>query len=124
MVNQAIEIVVSDETPALNLCGMPAPSLTRRTGFVIFSACGGRAWFKETHLNASPHDGDTGAESGIGEGHPGTLADSRADTTANEYMQELPESVQPMVGTVFALLTSATAAPTRGAGLGRYNRRS
>jgi len=34
------------------------------------------------------------------------LRHSRADTTANEYMQELPESVQQMVGTVFALLTS------------------
>jgi len=30
---------------------------------------------------------------------------SRADTTANEYMQELPESVQQMVGTAYALLT-------------------
>jgi hypothetical protein len=30
---------------------------------------------------------------------------SRADTTANEYMQELPESVPQMVGTVFAMLT-------------------
>jgi integrase len=36
------------------------------------------------------------------------LRHSRADTTANEYMQELPESVQQMVGTVFALLTSGT----------------
>ena len=34
------------------------------------------------------------------------LRHSRADTTANEYMQELPESVQQMVGTVFAFLTS------------------
>ncbi len=33
------------------------------------------------------------------------LRHSRADTTANEYMQELPESVQQMVGTVYALLT-------------------
>jgi integrase len=36
------------------------------------------------------------------------LRHSRADTTANEYMQELPESVQQMVGTVFELLTAAT----------------
>jgi len=35
------------------------------------------------------------------------LRHSRADTTANEYMQELPESVQQMVGTVYAMLTSA-----------------
>jgi integrase len=34
------------------------------------------------------------------------LPHSRADTTANEYMQELPESVQEMVGTVYAMLTS------------------
>jgi integrase len=36
------------------------------------------------------------------------LRHSRADTTANEYMQELPESVQQMVGTVYELLTAAT----------------
>ena len=36
------------------------------------------------------------------------LRHSRADTTANEYMRELPESVQQMVGTVYELLTSAT----------------
>ena len=36
------------------------------------------------------------------------LRHARADTTANEYMQELPESVQQMVGTVYAMLTSAT----------------
>jgi integrase len=35
------------------------------------------------------------------------LRHSRADTTANEYMQELPESVQQMVGTVYAMLTKA-----------------
>ena len=37
------------------------------------------------------------------------LRHSRADTTANEYMQELPESVQQMVGTVYAMLTSTAA---------------
>ena len=37
------------------------------------------------------------------------LRHSRADTTANEYMQELPESVQQMVGTVYKMLTAATA---------------
>jgi hypothetical protein len=30
---------------------------------------------------------------------------SRADITANEYMQELPENVQQMVETVLAMLT-------------------
>lgn len=35
------------------------------------------------------------------------LRHSRADTTANEYMQELPESVQQMVGSVYEMLTSA-----------------
>lgn len=35
------------------------------------------------------------------------LRHSRADTTANEYMQELPESVQQMVGTVYAMLTTS-----------------
>lgn len=37
------------------------------------------------------------------------LRHSRADTTANEYMQELPETVQQMVGTVYAMLTSSAA---------------
>jgi integrase len=32
------------------------------------------------------------------------LRHSRPDTTANEYMQELPESVQKMVGSVYAML--------------------
>jgi hypothetical protein len=31
----------------------------------------------------------------------------RADTTANEYMQELPESVQEMVGSVYLMLANA-----------------
>ena len=34
---------------------------------------------------------------------------SRADMTANEHMQEWPESVQQMVGTVYAMLTAPTA---------------
>jgi integrase len=33
------------------------------------------------------------------------LRHSRPDTTANEYMQELPDSVQDMVGSVYAMLT-------------------
>ena len=32
------------------------------------------------------------------------LRHSRPDTTAHEYMQELPESVQEMVGSVYAML--------------------
>jgi integrase len=39
------------------------------------------------------------------------LRHSRADTTANEYMQELPESVQQMVGTVYAMLTATKTPP-------------
>ena len=39
------------------------------------------------------------------------LRHSRADTTANEYMQELPESVQQMVGTVYAMLTGNSTTP-------------
>ncbi len=35
------------------------------------------------------------------------LRHSRADTTANEYMQELPESVQQMVGSVYQMLITA-----------------
>jgi hypothetical protein len=37
------------------------------------------------------------------------LRHSRADTTANEYMQELPESVQQMVGTVYEMLMAGKA---------------
>jgi integrase len=33
------------------------------------------------------------------------LRHSRPDTTAHEYMQELPESVQAMVGSVYLMLT-------------------
>jgi integrase len=32
------------------------------------------------------------------------LRHAKADTTANEYMQELPESVQQMVGSVYLML--------------------
>ena len=51
------------------------------------------------------HDCYTGAEPWFSEGYQSHLRHSRADTTANEYMQELPESVQQMVGTVYAMLT-------------------
>lgn len=37
------------------------------------------------------------------------LRHSRANTTANEYMQELPESVQEMVGSVYKMLTAGAA---------------
>lgn len=40
------------------------------------------------------------------------LRHSRADNTANEYMQELPESVQNMVGTVYEMLNT-TRTPQR-----------
>jgi hypothetical protein len=33
------------------------------------------------------------------------LRHAKADTTANEYMQELPESVKQMVGSVYTMLT-------------------
>jgi hypothetical protein len=33
------------------------------------------------------------------------LRHAKADTTANEYMQELPESVKKMVGSVYRMLT-------------------
>jgi len=33
------------------------------------------------------------------------LRHAKADTTANEYMQELPESVKQMVGSVYAMLS-------------------
>jgi hypothetical protein len=47
-------------------------------------------------------DGNAGPENGLGQRHSGA---PQAFTTAKEYMQELPESVQAMVGSVFAMLT-------------------
>ncbi|MGD0903173.1 MAG: hypothetical protein ABR924_09560 [Terracidiphilus sp.] len=41
------------------------------------------------------------------------LRHAEADTTANEYMQELPESVKQMVGSVYAML-SMQAEPCKG----------
>jgi integrase len=41
------------------------------------------------------------------------LRHAKADTTANEYMQELPESVKQMVGSVYAML-SMRAEPCKG----------
>lgn len=50
------------------------------------------------------------------------LRHSRADTIGNEYMQELPKSVHLMIGMVYAMLASATAAGS--VDLSRYNRRN
>ena len=47
------------------------------------------------------------------------LRHSRADTTANEYMQELPESVQQMVGTVYSMLTTTAMQQQANAGMSR-----
>ncbi len=40
------------------------------------------------------------------------LRHAKADTTANEYMQELPESVKRMVGDVYAMLTKGGSPKT------------
>jgi hypothetical protein len=40
----------------------------------------------------------------LGKGHQAHPRHAKADTTANEYMQELPESVQQMVGSVSLML--------------------
>jgi hypothetical protein len=37
--------------------------------------------------------------------HSGSLRHSKSDTTANEYMQDLPGSVKQMVGSVYSMLT-------------------
>jgi integrase len=47
------------------------------------------------------------------------LRHSRADTTANEYMQELPEGVQQMVGTVYSMLTTTAMQQQANAGMSR-----
>jgi integrase len=44
------------------------------------------------------------------------LRHAKADTTANEYMQELPESVKQMVGSVYAML-STRSEPCKGSQL-------
>ncbi len=41
------------------------------------------------------------------------LRHAKADTTANEYMQESPESVKQMVGSVYAM-PSTQAQPRKG----------
>lgn len=41
------------------------------------------------------------------------LRHAKADTTANEYMQELPESVVQMVGAVYEMLRKGGAAKRR-----------
>jgi hypothetical protein len=51
--------------------------------------------------NSAPDHGDPGAENGIGQDIQAHLRHARPDTTAYEYMQELPESVQEMVGSMF-----------------------
>jgi hypothetical protein len=45
------------------------------------------------------------------------LRHSRADTTANECMQELPESVKQMVGSVYAMLRKRVGLQTESANL-------
>jgi hypothetical protein len=71
---------------------------------------GAGAWHSQAELpDSAPHHGDSGAEHGIGQGHPSAPAHAKADTTANEYMQELPESVQQMVGSVYLMLAKGGA---------------
>ena len=55
--------------------------------------------------NSAPDHGDPGAENGIGQDIQAHLRHARPDTTAYEYMQELPESVQEMVGSMYEKLT-------------------
>jgi hypothetical protein len=66
---------------------------------------GGVAGHSEVELSGhAKDDGDTSAENGIVKDIQAHLRHSRPDTTANEYMQKLPESVQAMVGSVYAML--------------------
>jgi len=68
-------------------------------------AFGRRARDSQAELpGAPPDDRNPGTESGIGEGIQSHLRHLRAGTTANGSMQVMPESVQQMVGTIFALL--------------------
>jgi hypothetical protein len=52
----------------------------------------------------APYDGHPGAEHGSVKDIQAHLRHSRPDTTAYEYMQALPESVQAMVGSVYEML--------------------
>jgi len=51
------------------------------------------------------HHGDTTQSMGSVTDIQAHLRHAKADTTANEYMQELTESVKKMVGEVYAMLT-------------------
>jgi hypothetical protein len=62
------------------------------------------SWVSEAELPGDP--ANLGSVKDI-QSHP---RHSRADTTANEYMQE-PESAQQMVGTVYAMLTATKTPP-------------
>jgi len=48
------------------------------------------------------------------------LRHPQANTTADEYIQELPESVQQMVGSVFTMLTREGLQMVNGAFATRY----
>ena len=73
-----------------------------------------RNWESKAELpDSAPDHGDPGAEDGVGEGHSGSSAAREADTTANEYMQELPDSVQEMVGSMYAMLKKGGGARRR-----------
>jgi hypothetical protein len=70
------------------------------------ASCSSEARHSQTELSdPAPDDGDTSAEDGVGKDIQAHLRHSRPDTTAHEYMQELPESVQQMVGSVYLMLT-------------------
>ncbi len=73
------------------------------------TSCRGLGHSQADFPGAPPHDGDAGTEPGSVKNIQAYLRHSRAGATANEYMQELPESVQQMVGSVYAMLTSSKA---------------
>jgi hypothetical protein len=53
--------------------------------------------------DATPTESKKSTSHGIGQGIQTHLRHAKADTTANEYMQELPESVQQMMGSVYLM---------------------
>jgi integrase len=67
--------------------------------FRSLEAFGRRAWIPKLNFQVLRRTMATRAQNlGSVKDIQSHLGHSRADTTANEYMQELPESVQQMVG--------------------------
>jgi hypothetical protein len=102
----AMEVGVQGPSPEASSFQTPtAGSWTPQLPVPGSQAACGEAGDRKTELpDPAPDHGYPGAEDGVSQGYSGAPAARPADTTANEYMQELPESVQEMVGSMYAML--------------------